>query len=67
MAELRRWAGWGIAALAVVVMFVGLQPGNAAPIDGAARAQALAAADHHLNHIQIDRLIGTDLTTGARP
>ncbi|HSF84761.1 MAG TPA: cytochrome c-type biogenesis protein [Acidimicrobiia bacterium] len=42
MAEVRRWAGWGIAALAVVVMLVGLQPGNAAPVDDTARAQALA-------------------------
>ena len=32
-----------------------------------ARNEAInAAADHHQNRYQIDRLIGTDLTTGAQ-
>jgi cytochrome c-type biogenesis protein CcmH len=43
VAELRRWAGWAVAAVASVVMVVGLLPGNPAPVDDAARATALAA------------------------
>ncbi len=42
MAELRRWGGWAIAGLAVVVMVVGLLPGPAQPQDDAGRAQAIA-------------------------
>lgn len=42
MAELRRWSAWAIAALAAVVMVVGLLPGNAAPATSAERATAIA-------------------------
>ena len=42
MDEVRRWVGWGIAALAVVVMIVGLLPGNAEPAAEADRAQTIA-------------------------
>ena len=31
MAEARRWSGWALAAVAAVVILVGLLPGNAAP------------------------------------
>lgn len=43
MAELRRWAGWAVAAIAAVVMVVGLLPTNQPPVDDAARATALAS------------------------
>ncbi len=43
MAELRRWSAWALAAVAVVVMVVGLLPGDAAPVTDAERATALAA------------------------
>lgn len=43
MTELRRWTGWAVAALAVVIMVVGLLPRNQAPADDAVRAAALAA------------------------
>lgn len=43
MGELRRWAGWALAALAVVVMVTGLLPGAAPPEDDIGRANALAS------------------------
>lgn len=43
MAELRRWAGWAIAAVAVVVMVVGLLPGAAGPASDTERAQTIAS------------------------
>ena len=43
MREVLRWAGWAVAAMAVVVMVVGLLPGSTPPVDDAARAQAIAA------------------------
>jgi len=43
MAELRRWAGWAIAAVAAVVIVVGLLPGNAEPRTDAERARAIAS------------------------
>lgn len=42
MRELRRWSGWAVAAVAVVVMVVGLLPGTAGPVDDAGRALAIA-------------------------
>lgn len=42
MGEVRRWAGWAMAALAVVVIVVGLLPAHADPVDDAGRAQAIA-------------------------
>jgi len=43
MGEVRRWAGWTLAAVAAVVIVVGLLPGNATSDDPAERADALAA------------------------
>ncbi len=43
MGELRRWSGWALAAVAAVVIVIGLLPANASPDDPAARADALAA------------------------
>lgn len=43
MAEVRRWLGWAVAAVALVVMVVGLLPTNQPPVDDAARATALAS------------------------
>ncbi len=43
MAEARRWTGWAVAAVAAVVIVVGLLPGNAPPASDAERARAIAA------------------------
>jgi cytochrome c-type biogenesis protein CcmH/NrfF len=43
VAELRRWGAWSIAAMAVVVIVVGLLPGRAEPATAAERADAIAA------------------------
>ncbi len=43
MAELRRWVGWAITAVAAVVIVVGLAPGNAQPATDAERARAIAS------------------------
>ena len=42
MRELRRWGGWALAAIAVVVMVVGLAPGSEPPVSNDARVAALA-------------------------
>ncbi len=44
MREILRWGGWAVAAVAVVVMVVGLLPGGSPPLDDAARAQAIAGS-----------------------
>lgn len=41
MRDVLRWSSWVIAGIAVVVMVVGLLPTNA-PVDDAARAEAIA-------------------------
>jgi cytochrome c-type biogenesis protein CcmH len=43
VAELRRWGGWALAAVAAVVIVVGLLPGTAAPVGATERAEALAS------------------------
>lgn len=43
MGELRRWGGWAFAAVAVVVIVVGLLPGNADPVGDSERVDALAS------------------------
>ena len=42
MDEFRRWAGWALASLALVVMVVGLLPTDSGAADDAARAQTIA-------------------------
>lgn len=42
MAELRRWGAWAVAAVALLVIVVGLLPGPAEPTSDAARAEAIA-------------------------
>lgn len=43
MDELRRWSGWALAAIAAVIIVVGLLPGNQPPASNQQRTAALAS------------------------